>query len=68
MFVRVTLAADLTSTFKLRKVDLQRQGYAPQLFADPLFVRDESSRTYQPYSLQVLARNGLLPFAGAGHE
>lgn len=68
VFVRVTLAADLTSTFKLRKVDLQRQGYAPQLFADPLFVRDESRRTYQPYSLQVLARNGLLPFAGAGHE
>ena len=68
MFVRVTPAADLTSTFKLRKVDLQRQGYAPGLFADPLFVRDESSCTYQPYSLQVLARAGLLPFAGASHE
>ena len=68
MFVRVTPAADLTSTFKLRKVDLQRQGYAPGLFADPLFVRDESSGTYQPYSLQVLARAGLLPFAGASHE
>ena len=68
VFVRVTPAADLTSTFKLRKVDLQRQGYAPQFFSDPLFVRDESSASYQPYSLQVLARNGLLPFAGASHE
>ncbi|MEB0204730.1 long-chain-acyl-CoA synthetase [Pseudomonas sp. CCC3.1] len=68
MFVRVSAAADLTSTFKLRKVDLQRQGYAPQLFDDPLFVRDESTRTYQPYSLQVLARTGLPPFASNGHE
>ena len=68
MFVRVSAAADLTSTFKLRKVDLQRQGYAPGLFADPLFVRDESTGTYQPYSLQVLARAGLLPFAGCSHE
>ena len=68
VFVRVSAAADLTSTFKLRKVDLQRQGYAPGLFTDPLFVRDESTRTYQPYSLQVLARAGLLPFAGSSHE
>ena len=68
MFVRVSAAADLTSTFKLRKVDLQRQGYAPGLFADPLFVRDESTRTYQPYSLQVLARAGLPPFVSPGHE
>ena len=68
VFVRVSAAADLTSTFKLRKVDLQRQGYAPGLFADPLFVRDESTRTYQPYSLQVLARAGLPPFTGSGHE
>ena len=68
VFVRVSAAADLTSTFKLRKVDLQRQGYAPDVFADPLFVRDESTRTYQPYSLHVLARAGLAPFAGSGHE
>ena len=68
VFVRVSAAADLTSTFKLRKVDLQRQGYAPCLFADPLFVRDDSSGTYQPYSLQVLARAGLPPFVSSDHE
>ena len=68
MFVRVSAAADLTSTFKLRKVDLQRQGYGPGLFDDPLFVRDDSAGTYQPYSLQALARAGLLPFAGSSHE
>ena len=68
MFVRVSAAADLTSTFKLRKVDLQRQGYGAGLFDDPLFVRDDSAGTYQPYSLQALARAGLLPFAGSSHE
>lgn len=68
VFVRVSAAADLTSTFKLRKVDLQRQGYGPALFTDPLYIRDESTRTYQPYSLQVLARAGLPPFVVSGHE
>lgn len=67
VFVRVIAAADLTSTFKLRKVDLQRQGYCPIACSDPLFIRDESTRTYQPYSPEVLARVGLAPFAGAHH-
>ncbi|AYC34014.1 long-chain-acyl-CoA synthetase [Pseudomonas cavernae] len=64
VFVRVSAAADLTSTFKLRKVDLQRQGYAPTAFDDPLYIRDESSRSYQPYSAELLARVGLPAFAG----
>ena len=68
IFVRVSAAADLTSTFKLRKVDLQRQGYGAELFSDPLYVRDESTRTYQPYSLQVLARAGLPPFVVSDHD
>jgi len=67
VFVRVSAAADLTSTFKLRKVDLQRQGYCPDACTDPLFIRDEPSRTYQPYSAEVLQRAGLAPFAGAHH-
>jgi len=62
VFIRVCASADMTTTFKLRKVDLQRQGYAPDLFSDPLYVRDEASASYQPYSLDVLARNGLPPF------
>ncbi|MFK0089167.1 long-chain-acyl-CoA synthetase [Pseudomonas sp. NPDC090755] len=64
VFVRVSAAADLTSTFKLRKVDLQRQGYCPQACQDPLFIRDEQARSYLPYSPQVLQRAGLQPFAG----
>ncbi|MNC18339.1 Long-chain-fatty-acid--CoA ligase FadD17 [compost metagenome] len=66
VFVRVSPSADLTSTFKLRKVDLQRQGYAPTAFDDPLYVRDDAAGTYRPYSLEALAAIGLQPF-GAAH-
>ncbi len=62
LFVRVSAAADMTTTFKLRKVDLQRQGYAPEHCADPLFVRDDKLGTYRPYSADVLAEVGLPPF------
>lgn len=64
VFVRVCEMADLTSTFKLRKVDLQRQGYSTEQVKDPLFIKDDQTQSYQPYSTDVLARNGLLPFAG----
>ena len=59
LFVRVCRAADMTSTFKLRKVDLQRQGYDPQAFADPLLVRDETARSYVPYSEAALQQAGV---------
>ncbi|MBS0345837.1 MAG: long-chain-acyl-CoA synthetase [Proteobacteria bacterium] len=61
-FVRVAQTADLTASFKLRKVDLQRQGYDPTAFNDPLYVRDEGGRTYRPYSPEALASAGFPPF------
>ena len=67
VFVRVTQTADLTASFKLRKVDLQRQGYCPTRCGDPLFIRDEQARTYVPYSQAALERAGLAPFAVADH-
>lgn len=63
LFVRVSSAADMTSTFKLRRVDLQRQGYNPAHFSDPLYVRDDAARTYVPYSAAALQRLGVLPCA-----
>ena len=63
VFVRVSGVADLTSTFKLRKVDLQRQGYDPKAFSDPLYVRDEEAGAYQPYSEEALRKARLPPFA-----
>ncbi|WP_181101138.1 long-chain-acyl-CoA synthetase [Stutzerimonas stutzeri] len=62
VFVRVCASADLTSTFKLRKIDLQRQGYDSRQFEDPLYIRDEASGSYQPYSTELLAANDLTPF------
>ncbi len=62
-FVRVSSAADLTTTFKLRKVDLQRHGYDPRAFDDPLYVRDERAGTYRPYSDEALKAADLPPFA-----
>lgn len=61
-FVRVCATADITASFKLRKVDLQRQGYDPQRCRDPLFVRDEAGATYSPISPEVLDRAGFPPF------
>lgn len=64
VFVRISGEADMTATFKLRKVDLQKQGYDPDRFSDPLFVRDEIAKTYVPFSSAVLDANHLPPFEG----
>ena len=54
--MRLTFAADLTTTFKLRKVDLQREGYDASKVADPLYVRDEQAGAYVPLTPDALAR------------
>lgn len=64
VFVRVSAMADMTSTFKLRKIDLQRQGYAPELFDEPLFVKDDQAGRYVPFSAEALDRAGLPAFVG----
>ena len=61
-FVRVSKAADMTSTFKLRKVDLQKQGYDPQACNEPLYVRNDKAGCYQKYSESVLKAVGFAPF------
>lgn len=62
LFVRVCAAADMTTTYKLRKVDLQRQGYDPEICQDPIYIRNDKAGTYQPYSASVLEDVGLPPF------
>ena len=56
LFVRVPPVADMTTTFKLRKVDLQRDGYDPARVADPLYVREETARSYVPLTAEAVAR------------
>jgi fatty-acyl-CoA synthase len=46
----------MTSTFKLRKLDLRRDGYDPERVRDPLFVRDPDVRAYVPLSVETLSR------------
>lgn len=63
LFVRLSGQADMTTTFKLRKVDLQRAGYDPaRVDGDPLFVVDPQAGTYVPLTRQALDRLGIAPF------
>jgi fatty-acyl-CoA synthase len=64
LFLRLSPEADMTSTFKLRKVDLQRQGYDPAAVKDPLFLLDEKSRSYLPLDATTLERAAIPPFEG----
>jgi fatty-acyl-CoA synthase len=64
LFLRLAGEADMTSTFKLRKVDLQREGYDPARARDPLWVRDEGAAAYVPLDPDALARAGIPPFEG----
>lgn len=66
-FVRVSAAADMTSTFKLRKVELQKQGYCPQACSDPLYIRNDKAGCYQIYSEDALESIGFLPFNNQGY-
>ncbi len=64
LFVRLARQADFTGTFKLRKVDLQREGYDPQRVQDPVFVRDEQARAYVPLTAERVAHLGAPPRGG----
>ena len=64
LFLRLSAQADITATFKLRKVDLQREGYDPARVRDPLLVLDDGAGSYVPYSAEALERLGVAPFAG----
>ena len=48
VFVRLRRELDVTGTFKLRKVDLQREGFDPRVVKDPLYLRDDIRRSYVP--------------------
>ncbi len=54
-FLRVRSQAELTGTFKVRKVELQAQGFDPERVDDPLYYRDDAARTFSALTPQVLA-------------
>ncbi len=63
-FVRVCPHLEVTTTFKLRKPELQNDGFDPARVADPLFYRDAAARTYQPLDERAMANiaDGKLRF------
>lgn len=50
VFVRILRQADMTTTFKLRKTDLQKLGYESGPGGDPVYALDMARRTYVPRS------------------
>lgn len=62
LFIRISDQTELTTTFKLRKLNLQKQGYSPELIPDPLYVLDGDERTYSPLTDTTLTRLGIPAF------
>jgi fatty-acyl-CoA synthase len=48
LYLRIAPLPDMTGNYKLRKVDLQREGYNRALVSDPLFLRDDKAESYLP--------------------
>ncbi|MFM7067059.1 MAG: long-chain-acyl-CoA synthetase [Gammaproteobacteria bacterium] len=68
VFLRLTAAPEMTTTYKLVKTTLQRQGYSPATTGDDaLYVADAAAGTYVPLTEAALARLGLAPFEESPH-
>ena len=59
LFLRIAPTTDMTGNYKLRKVDLQRQGYDASLVSDPLYRRDDHTKTYVPLNVVAPAQKAL---------
>jgi acyl-CoA synthetase (AMP-forming)/AMP-acid ligase II len=55
IFVRVSSQLDTTATFKLKKQDLQEQGFDPARVHEPLFLRHPQRDAYVPIDAVVYA-------------
>ena len=53
--MRVLAEQEVTGTFKIRKVDLVREGFDPGAASDPLYVRDEKASAYVPITEELFA-------------
>ncbi|XP_019640878.1 PREDICTED: long-chain fatty acid transport protein 4-like [Branchiostoma belcheri] len=48
MFLRLTKAVDTTGTFKLKKTDVRKEGFNPDVISDQMYYMDLSAGTYKP--------------------
>jgi len=46
IFLRFQQEIEVTSTFKQRKIELQKEGFDPAVISDPLYVREAASGRY----------------------
>ena len=53
VFVRLIPEPEITGTFKLRKVNLQQEGFDPDRFDDPVFFRDDTAGRYVPVTKKL---------------
>ena len=55
-FLRLTAELDITGTYKLKKRDLQLQGYDPDKIDDQLFFLDSKSSRYVPLTSELYSK------------
>jgi len=55
VFLRFQKEIEATSTFKQRKIDLQKEGFDPSAITDPLYVRDARTGRYERLTPQLYA-------------
>jgi fatty-acyl-CoA synthase len=55
LFVRLLAEQEVTGTFKIRKVDLAREGFDPGRIRDPLYLRDDAAGAYVPLTAEIFA-------------
>jgi len=63
VFVRVLTEQEVTGTFKIRKVELVREGFDPGAVGDPLHLRDDEAGSYVPLTdaLHERITSGQIP-------
>ena len=53
VFIRMVEACDLTSTFKLQKVRLRKEGFSQSQVSDPLYMLDHAKGVYVPLTPEL---------------
>jgi fatty-acyl-CoA synthase len=53
IFLRLSHEIEVTSTFKQRKIELQKQGFDPGTISDPLYVREAAMGRYIPLTPEL---------------
>ena len=64
LFLRLSESQEVTTTFKLRKVELKQQAYDPARTDDPLYVLLDRQHGYDPLTPEIysMIQNGSLTF------